>query len=145
MFRVTDSFLYSINMVHSSSNECLFITSGEDRTLRVHSSSKSSSDFDSSGCIQSIALPCQTLWYTVCLPNGNIAVACSDGSIRLFTQKENLMATKSEQEEYETELSKFAIPLKSNAAMSQIDRTQLPSIEALAIPGKKGKLVKINY
>ena len=53
------------------------------------------------------------------------------------------MANKSEQEEYETELSQFAIPLKTNEAMSQIDRTQLPSVEALAIPGSKGNLIKI--
>jgi phospholipase A-2-activating protein len=141
IFRVTDSFLYSINMIHSSettSNDCLFITSGEDRTLRIHSTSKSTSDSDSSGCIQSIALPCQTLWYTVCLPtNENIAVACSDGSIRLFTQKENLIATKQEQEEYETELSQFAIPLKTNEALSQIDKKQLPTSEALSQPGYK--------
>lgn len=146
-FKVTDSFLYSINMVHSanSNNECLFITSGEDRTLRVHSTSKSTSNSDSSGCIQSIALPCQTLWYTTCLPNTNIAVACSDGSIRLFTQQENLMATKSEKEEYETELSQFAIPIKTNEAMSQIDRTQLPSIEALSQPGlKDGQTLMIS-
>lgn len=140
VFQITNSFLYSINMVYgeeAASDECLFVTSGEDRTLRIHSSLKGSSKSDTSGCVQSLALPCQTLWYTVCLPNGTIAVACSDGSIRLFTKHEKLMANASEQEEYERELSQFAIPVKSDEVMSQIDRTKLPGLEALTQQGAK--------
>ncbi len=70
VFQITNSFLYSINMVWNAdrsgeeSDECVFVTSGEDRTLRVHSTMKGTSKADSSGCIQSLALPCQTLWYT---------------------------------------------------------------------------------
>ena len=101
VIKVTDSFLYSINMVHSSNddqdpNVCYFVTSGEDRTLRIHSVNNKSQ----SNIVQSIALPCQTLWYVLGLPNSNLAVACSDGSIRLFTQNERQMSSKAEQEEY---------------------------------------------
>jgi len=67
VFQITNSFLYSVNMVYSERNapdEYVFITSGEDRTLRIHSTLKANSGFDSSACIQSLALPCQTLWYT---------------------------------------------------------------------------------
>jgi phospholipase A-2-activating protein len=72
-------------------------------------------------------------------------VACSDGSIRLFTQNEKLMANKSEIEEYQTELSRFTIPLKANEAMSQIKRAELPGIEALTLPGQKdGQTLMIN-
>jgi phospholipase A-2-activating protein len=117
-----------------------FTTSGEDRTLRIHSVSNNQADIK-----QSIALPAQSLWYAVCLPNGNIAVACSDGSIRLFTQNESLMATKTEQEEYEKELAQFTIPLKANEQMSQLNRDELPGIEALSIPGRKdGQPLLIN-
>lgn len=148
VFQVTNSFLYSINMVYSDESapgECLFITSGEDRTLRIHSTSKGSAKSDSSGCVQSLALPCQTLWYTVCLPNGTIAVGCSDGSIRLFTNHEKLMASTSEQEEYERELSQFAIPVKSDETMSQIDRNKLPGLEALTQQGSKdGQTLMVN-
>ena len=143
-FAITSSFLYSINMVYtddSKDNECLFVTSGEDRTLRIHSTA----NLDASGCIQKLTLPCQTLWYTICLPNKTIVVACSDGSIRLFTQNESLMANKSEQEEYEQELAGFAIPLKADEAMSQIDRNKLEDSSALAIPGSKdGQTLLIN-
>jgi len=142
VFKITNSFLYSINMLYSDNhdpNETLFITSGEDRTLRIHSSSKSQSKADSSGCLQSLALPVQTLWYTVCLSNETIAVACSDGSIRLFTHHEKLMANASEQEEYERELSQFAIPVKSDEVMSQIDTSKLPGPEALTVPGLKDR------
>lgn len=67
VFQITTSFLYSINMVYNSevnSDECVFITSGEDRSLRIHSTAKGTSKSDSSGCIQTLSLPCQTLWYT---------------------------------------------------------------------------------
>ena len=124
----------------SNAKECYFITSGEDRSLRIHCVSNSSESI-----IQTIALPCQTLWYAICLPNGNLAVACSDGSIRLFTQNESLMASKSEIEEYERELGQFTIPLKANEAMSQIKRTELPGVEALTIHGKRdGQTLMIN-
>lgn len=66
VFQITNSFLYSINMVYyekKKPDEYLFITSGEDRTLRIHSTSKTSTQSDTSACIQSIALPCQTLWH----------------------------------------------------------------------------------
>ena len=144
-FRVTDSFLYSINMLVSlndttSSKDCYFITSGEDRSLRIHCASDSSES-----TVQTIALPCQTLWYTICLPNGNLVVACSDGTIRLFTQNEKQMANSSEIEEYERELGQFAIPLKANEAMSQIKRTELPGVEALTLPGRRdGQTLMIN-
>ena len=71
------------------------------------------------------------------MPNETIAVTCSDGTIRIFTHHEKLMASASEQEEYERELSQFAIPIKSDEIMSQIDRTKLPGIEALTQPGSK--------
>ena len=140
-FRVTDSFLYSVNILHSNNNECQFITSGEDRSLRIHSTSSK----HESGCVQTIAIPCQTLWYCLSLPNGNIVVGCSDGSIRIFTQKEEFMAKKAEQEDYERELAQFAIPVKGNESMSQINRTSLPGVEALSFPGKRdGEPLMIN-
>lgn len=94
---VTGSFLYSINSLrlvddttNSTTSCCHVITSGEDRSLRVHKIGPNSAEM-----VQCIVLPCQTLWYALELSNGVIAVACSDGSIRLFTQKEQLMAPKS--------------------------------------------------
>jgi len=139
--RITDSFLYSINMIYTDDiSAAYFTTSGEDRTLRIHCVSSNQADIR-----QSIALPAQSLWYAVCLPNGNIAVACSDGSVRLFTQNESLMATKAEQEEYEKELAQFTIPLKANEEMSKINRNELPGVEALSIPGRKdGQPLLIN-
>lgn len=91
--QVTGSFLYAINTlrpeVDINDDTCYVITSGEDRSLRIHEMGAKKA-----GVMQTIVLPCQTLWYTVALTNGAIAVACSDGSIRLFTQSEHLMASK---------------------------------------------------
>ncbi len=55
------------------------------------------------------------------------------------------MATKAEQEEYERELGQFAIPIKASETFSQINRTELPGIEALTLPGKRdGQTLMIN-
>lgn len=152
---VTDSFLYSINMLDKTKCEgvettqgdndtCLFISSGEDRSVRINNLVYDGSRYISS-CLQTIALPAQSIWYCLCLNNGNIAVACSDGSVRIFTQHDEQLATKPEQEEYERELSQFAIPLKTNEALSQLNRRDLPTIEALSVPGKKdGQTLMIN-
>lgn len=93
---VTGSFLYSINALRFQEDDgkgsCHVITSGEDRSLRIHKIGPNSIDM-----LQCLVMPCQTLWYAVELGNGNLAVACSDGTIRLFTQKDQLMASKGKQ------------------------------------------------
>jgi phospholipase A-2-activating protein len=146
---VTDSFLYSINMLNYEQNEslrnnieeCYFVTSGEDRSVRVHHSSSKTGI----ATVQTLSLPCQTVWSAVCLPNGDVAAACSDGSIRVFTQNESQFATPGEIEEYERELGQFAIPVKSDSALSQMNRNDLPGIEALELPGKmEGQPLMIN-
>ncbi len=148
-FQVCDSFLYSINMLNIENNsnpeECYFITSSEDRSVRVHHSTNSN-HHHSIHTVQTISVPCQTVWHVICLPrNGNIVAACSDGSIRVFTQNEQQMATKPEQEEFERELSQFSIPVKSDETLSKINREELPGIEALATPGRmEGQPLMIN-
>ncbi len=47
------------------------------------------------------------------------------------------MANENEQAEYEQELSRFAIPIKSDETMSQIDPSKLPGPEALTQMGHK--------
>jgi phospholipase A-2-activating protein len=55
------------------------------------------------------------------------------------------MATQQEQEEYEKELGQFNIPIKANEAFSQINRTELPGVEALTIPGRRdGQTLMVN-
>ena len=151
---VTDSFLYSINMLNYEQNdslrnkidECYFLTTSEDRSVRVHHSSVAGKS--GSGGItteQTLSLPCQTVWHAVCLPNGDLAAACSDGSIRVFTQSESRFASGPEQAEYEEELARFAIPVKTSAALSQVNREDLPGIEALNMPGRmEGQPLMIN-
>ena len=136
-FRVCDSFLYSIHMLNYAqmplnSEECYFTTSSEDRAVRVHHSSAKTG----MSTVQTLSLPCQTVWNALCLPNGDLGAACSDGTIRVFTQNEQVVASAQEQAEYEQELSRFAIPLKSDQTLSQINRDDLPGLEALAIPGR---------
>lgn len=141
---VADSFLYSINMIKMTTGygDCQFVTSSEDRSIRVHQSSVKSLDIST---LQTISLPCQTVWYACCLSNGDLIAACSDGSIRIFTQDESQFAGKQQQEEFERELAQFSIPVRSNEALSQINRSELPGIEALARPSKMdGQPLMIN-
>lgn len=140
-YNITESFLYSICILNNSnaSKDCLFATSGEDRSLRINDSSKGDSS------LQTITLPSQSLWNCICLPNNDIVVACSDGTIRIFTQDESRMASRAERDAFEQELSSFAIATKTDATMSQINRSELPGIEALGHPGKKdGQTLMIN-
>lgn len=134
---LTTSFLYSICTINSELG-LYFATSGEDRTIRI-----SSPDLDSP--LQSIILPCQSLWNCICLQNNDLAVACNDGSIRLFTQDDKRQASVSEREEFERELSSFAISTKADDKVQSVDRSKLPGIEALSIPGNKdGQFLLIN-
>lgn len=137
--QITQSFLYSINTI-TFNQQPHIITSGEDRSLRIHSISGKQIELQ-----QTIVLPCQTLWYCIGLSTGNIAVACSDGSIRLFTQHEHLVASPSEIEAYEKELAGFAISTKTDQSMGEIKLNDLPGIEALEIAGKKdGQSIVVN-
>ena len=135
-YNITESFLYSIFFLNNSK---IFGTSGEDRSLRLNDSTKSDS------FLQTIVLPCQSLWSCICLPNDDIVVSCSDGTIRIFTQDDNRTASKAECDAFEHELSAFAIPTKTDDTMSQINRNELPGIEALSRSGKRdGQTIMIN-
>ena len=157
--KVTDTFLYSINTLppalsgvdaDDDSSTCYFVTSGEDRTLRIHAATTKSNNAMHN--VQTIALPCQTLWYALGLPDGRIGVACSDGSIRLFTQSEAAAASAGEQAEYERELSQCVLPTKvsggsesSASSQQQVDRLKLPGEEALGVAGERdGQTLMVN-
>jgi phospholipase A-2-activating protein len=85
-YNITESFIYSI---FASNN--IFVTSGEDRSLRIHDSNRPAND----SLLQTLVLPSQSLWNCICLPNNDIVVACSDGTVRIFTQDESRTASKS--------------------------------------------------
>ncbi len=141
-FNITSSFLYSICVLiqpTKEQGECYFATCGEDRSLRINHSAKGDSP------IQTLVLPCQSLWNCMCLSNTDILVACNDGTIRIFTTDDARMASKAECDEYERELSKFAIPANFDENMAKINRNDLPGLEALSVSGKTdGQLIMIN-
>lgn len=137
---MSDSFLYSINTLpnYNTDNEFNFVTSGEDRSVRILSSK-------SNNPIQTLVLPCQSIWCCISLPNSDLVLACSDGTIRLFTQDESRMANSAEREEFERELASFTMPTKADEKLSKIDRSKLPGVEALLTHGESdGKILLIN-
>ncbi|KAJ3214859.1 hypothetical protein HDU67_001124 [Dinochytrium kinnereticum] len=122
------SFVYSVNVLPLGG----YVSGGEDRTLRV---------WDGQECIQTINMPCSSVWDVKALPNNDIICACSDGSIRIFTTDSNRIAEPCFIEEFDKTVAAFAIP--SNT-IGGIDPSKISSEEILTGPGQKNQVVMIR-
>ncbi|KRX75699.1 Phospholipase A-2-activating protein, partial [Trichinella pseudospiralis] len=88
--------------------------------------------------LQTIRLPCQTVWAVCALSNGDVACACNDGVVRIFTpNKEETMIDPAKTVEYETELAFFYLASQEEEMIAGMKKTQLPGLEALNEPGKQ--------
>ncbi len=130
-----------------------FISTGEDRTLRVWRKGE---------CSQTIRLPAQSVWCCCILPDGDIAVGArytycfcfinlnyfqfiilldhvtflwSDGVIRVFTESEERVASAQNVQAFEDELSKAIIDPKTGD-LGDIKIEDLPGREHLNEPGE---------
>lgn len=128
------NFVYSVAVLPGSSE---FVTSSEDRSIRVWSVKKT-------GAVQTIAVPAQSPWSITTMQNGDLAVGCSDATIRIFTRNTALVAGEDELQSYENELSKCEIA--NNASdLGNIDVKALPSRSILKTDGNaegQTKMVK---
>uniref|UniRef100_A0A673LIP6 Phospholipase A-2-activating protein-like n=1 Tax=Sinocyclocheilus rhinocerous TaxID=307959 RepID=A0A673LIP6_9TELE len=88
------NYIYSLAVFPNGQD---FISTGEDRTLRVWRKGE---------CSQTIRLPAQSVWCCCILPDGDIAVGASDGVIRVFTESEERVASAQDLQVFEDELSK---------------------------------------
>ncbi|XP_078425520.1 phospholipase A-2-activating protein isoform X2 [Cetorhinus maximus] len=104
-----------------------FVTTGEDRSLRIWKDSE---------CTQTIRLPAQSIWSCCVLDNGDIVVGSSDGIIRVFTEAEERTATAEEIQTFENELSSATIDPKTGD-LGDININELPGREHLDEPGTR--------
>uniref|UniRef100_A0A8C8RS36 Phospholipase A-2-activating protein n=1 Tax=Pelusios castaneus TaxID=367368 RepID=A0A8C8RS36_9SAUR len=128
------NYIYSISVFPNCKD---FITTGEDRSLRVWKQGE---------CAQTIRLPAQSVWSCCVLDNGDIVVGASDGIIRVFTESSERTASAEEIQAFETELSQATIDPKSSD-LGDINADDLPGREHLKEPGTREgqtRLIKDN-
>eukprot|EP00795_Rhopilema_esculentum_P010393 gene10393-19090_t len=127
----------------SCSNDCIaslpsgnedFATCGEDRSLRI---------WKDGSCVQTITMPCTSVWSVCCLANGDIVVGSSDGVARIFTSDESRIAPPDVLKAFEEEVANQAIPAASNLDLGEIDKDELPGPESLLTPGVKDGQTKL--
>jgi len=124
-----ENFIYSISLLPNGKD---WVTSGEDRTVRVWKNNEVS---------QTIYHPAISVWSVCCLPNGDIASGASDGVIRVFSADSGRYASQEIQEIFEAELSKLA--LAAQQELGGVKLSDLPGPEALFEPGSKDGQTKM--
>jgi len=129
------NFVYSITVLPSG-NE--FVTSSEDRCIRVWTVGKEFAD-------QTITLPSTSLWSVSALKDGDIAVGCSDGTLRLFTRDEDRVAEDSLLKFFKDEISSVEIDEKASD-LGEIDVDKLKTRASLSADGTKdGQTVMVKH
>ena len=64
------------------------------------------------------------------MQNGDIAVGCSDATLRMFTKNPENFASEEVMAAYENELKESKIPAKSSG-LGNIDPSKLPTVDQL--------------
>ncbi|KRX68282.1 Phospholipase A-2-activating protein [Trichinella sp. T9] len=130
-----EHYVYSLTSSFGSS--CWFASASEDHTVRIW-------DPNSGACLQTIQLPCQTVWAVCALSNGDIACACNDAVVRIFTpNKADSTVDEARVIEYELELARFQIATKAEEMIGNLKKTDLPGLEALNEPGNRDGATKM--
>nr|CDS30432.1 phospholipase A 2 activating protein [Hymenolepis microstoma] len=132
------SFVYSIAIDPARQ---FFASAGEDRSVRVWPIPElARSGSQQLECQQTLPLPCQTAWCVTVTLESDIAVGCSDNKIRLFSKNPKTQAALAVIETYEAELASSQVAAGS---LGEIEKHNLPGVEALAIPGRSEGEVRV--
>ncbi|KAF5380915.1 hypothetical protein D9615_004162 [Tricholomella constricta] len=121
------SFVYSLSILPNGD----VVSGGEDRTVRVWKDGE---------CTQTIVHPAISVWAVSTMPNGDIVSGCSDGIVRVFSASEERWASESDLKEYDEKVASQALPSQQ---VGDVKKSDLPGLEALAVPGKKPGEVKM--
>ncbi|XP_033729624.1 phospholipase A-2-activating protein-like isoform X3 [Pecten maximus] len=122
-----ENFVYSISVLPNGED---FVSSGEDRTVRVWQGGK---------VTQTIAHPSMSVWSVCTLPNGDIASGSSDGAVRVFTTHPERVASPDQLKAFEVEVASAEVPTQ----IGEIQKRDLPGPEALLNPGNKDGQTKM--
>lgn len=121
------SFVYSIcNLPDGDIVSC-----GEDRTIRVWRSGK---------CIQTITVPCVSVWEVIPLPNGDIVAGSSDSKIRVFTRSSDRKASPEIVSSFRKEVADSAV---GEEILGKSNKEKIPGIDTLNVNGKTEGELKI--
>jgi len=123
------NYIYSISLMPNGRD---WVTSGEDRTMRV---------WENNEIIQTIYLPAISVWSVCALQNGDIAASTSDGMVRVFSKDPSRQASQDLQELFKEEISKCS--LAAQQELGGVKLSDLPGPEALYEPGKKDGQTKM--
>lgn len=123
-----ESFIYSLALLPNGD----IVSSGEDRTLRVWRGEQ---------CLQTITLPCVSVWTVSTMGNGDIVAGSSDGKVRVFSSDRSRFASPEVLEKFQKDVQGSAI---SEDSLGSINKEKISGPECLANPGNEGqtKMVK---
>ncbi|KAI8611923.1 WD40-repeat-containing domain protein [Chytriomyces sp. MP71] len=133
------SFIYGLSSFTDGTSG--FVSCGEDRTVKVWRRDEASSNPGEFNCAQTIPHPCTSVWCVSTLPNGDIVSGGSDAAVRVFTTSEDRAAPSDAVKAYDDAVAKHQIP--SNQ-VGDVDKTKLPGLERLAVPGTPDQVVMIR-
>ncbi|GAA50952.1 phospholipase A-2-activating protein [Clonorchis sinensis] len=125
----------------------IFVSSGEDRCVRVWSIPSTSEwgtgiQFSSK---QSIPLPCQSAWCVALTPASDVVVGGSDSVVRVFSADPSRQAPEDAIRTYEAELASSKITVPDAAGTGDLDPNKLPGMEALLQPGRReGQVIVVR-
>lgn len=120
------SIVYSVD-AHVSG---LIASGSEDRFAKI---------WKDGTCIQSIEHP-GCVWDIKFLENGDVATACSDGIVRVWTVHQHKIAEPLEVDSYTSQLSQYILSRKTVGGLKLED---LPGLETLKSPGTSDGQTKI--
>jgi len=129
-----ESFVYDLAVHHDT-----LISVGEDRTARIW---KLDSNFTSGQIHQVITIPAISVWCVDTLPNGDFVAGSSDNKLYVFTQSSGRVASEAELNAFKSEVELSSI---SEQSLDQLNRTDIPSYDALKNPGKtEGSVIMVK-
>lgn len=121
------SFVYQARL---SNDGTRLFSCGEDRCVKIW-------DVALGKCLETITLPCVSVWSVCELENGDLAVGGSDLVVRIFTSSKSradLVADANLKEQVE----------KAGLDMQQVDTSKVSGPEALTRPGKEGQTIMVK-
>lgn len=122
-------FIYDLALLPSGE----IVSTGEDRTVRV---------WRDLAIAQVLTLPCTSAWAVTALPNGDLAVAGSDGTVYLFSAEPRRQATPAAIEALDQQVRLSAIAEQS---LDNLRKTDIPGYDRLDRPGaEEGQTVMVK-
>ena len=116
------NYIYSLSLLGPGGDS--WVTGGEDRSVRIWKGGE---------VVQTLYLPVISVWGVAALTNGDIAAACNDGCVRVFTKDAGRVAPDEVLAAYEEELAKLAVAAEQE--LGGIKLSDLPGPESLFEPG----------